>query len=355
MLIVGLLVAVVGGYLVWDFRQFRTMAITISGIVTGYKARRSHSRNSRSQETYAPIIQYRYGGEDHEFTARVSSSSTKYAIGEEVPVLISPEDPSDARLDSNMTTILGTLFFVIGMGCSIGFFFVFEATLFSFVAVGVVTLMIMIQIALRLRQHKIGSLQDLKKAAQQAQQDSGRLHSTHHSQPTGRNIISDNKTLARRKAGKPVPAWVGVIVLLLGIGVSMGGGDMAQKRAAFLQSAQTTHGKVVSFERTTSTSDGRTTTTYYPKVNYTPSDIQGSITFKHDIGSSHPSYQIGDRVTVLYSPDDHHEAIIDSGWMNWFAPLLLGTVGIAFTLAGAALLRSRLRKQPEEEALELEI
>jgi len=179
-LIVGLGFAGLGGFLVWDFRQFRMAAISTTGVVTGYKARRSHSRNSRAQETYAPFIQYRYDGRVMSSSPVSAESSTKYAIGEPIPVLVLPEDPSEARLDSNMMTTLGTLFFVIGIGCSIGFFFVFEATPFSFTTVGVVMLMIVVRIALRLRKHKIGSLQELKNAAQQAQLDSGRRSHNGH-------------------------------------------------------------------------------------------------------------------------------------------------------------------------------
>ena len=70
---------------------------------------------------------------------------------------------------------------------------------------------------------------------------------------------------------------------------------------------------------------------YHPIVRFR-TDRNATIEFKDSIGSNPPSYRVGDKVTVLYRPDDPRgHAIIDRGplW-NWAIPALL--------LLGAALL-----------------
>jgi hypothetical protein len=91
-------------------------------------------------------------------------------------------------------------------------------------------------------------------------------------------------------------------------------------------------------------------------VKYTPPGESMAITFEHDVGSSHPSYSVGDAVTVLYSPDDYNEAIIEAGLMNWFGPILMIFLGSIFVLVSGTLIRSVMkRKATTEEQLELEI
>lgn len=125
------------------------------------------------------------------------------------------------------------------------------------------------------------------------------------------------------------------MIIVVGVGLLAGGAYWAQKRADFLAIAESTQGRVVSME--SSTSDG--STVYYPIVGYTFPRSNQSVKFKHSVGSSHPGWRIGDSVTVLYNPANKNEAMIDDGWLNWLGPGILTGIGIIFFFGGVSLKR----------------
>ncbi|MFQ5644863.1 MAG: DUF3592 domain-containing protein, partial [Thiogranum sp.] len=151
--------------------------------------------------------------------------------------------------------------------------------------------------------------------------------------------------LVRSGTNRKMPAWVAGIFLVVGLGLFAGGVFLAQKRQAFLAVAVGAEGTIVDFVRRTSTSDGKTTTTYHPKVRYTPTGYDTPVTFEHELGSSNPSYSRGEQVRILYTPDHPDDAIIDEGWMNWMASILTLSIGLVFTLVGAAVFRKRKKEK----------
>ena len=86
---------------------------------------------------------------------------------------------------------------------------------------------------------------------------------------------------------------------------------------------------------------------YYPRVRFmTPAGEP--VEFTGSVGSRPATFDIGEAVAVLYDPDDPRDARINSFFQLWFAPLILGFLGLVFTtvVGGGAvvgLVRSRNR------------
>lgn len=64
-----------------------------------------------------------------------------------------------------------------------------------------------------------------------------------------------------------------------------------------------------------------------------------------NVASSPPAHNPGEAVTVLYKPGEPENAQLDSFMSSWFAPLLVGGLGIVFTSVSAGILISALRRR----------
>ena len=88
---------------------------------------------------------------------------------------------------------------------------------------------------------------------------------------------------------------------------------------------------------------------YFPVVIYVSSDGRPHRVHM-SIGSSSPSHEVGDEVTVLYNPEQPLDARIQSfgsSALMWILPVITGILGIAFL--GAVLIVQRVL-QPNETA-----
>lgn len=349
--IVGLIFAALGGYMLWDALRFARTAVGGEGLVIGFAVNERRGK-SGSRTTYSPVIRYRHQGEDYEFTGRLGSSHVKRSIGDPAAILISPDDPADARLDGPGMQIFGGILLILGLGTMTVFFTVFDFSLLSLVIAGGVVAALAFQVMTKLRKRGIHGVEDMKNALAAAGQ--GR----HRNEPgsagrESRQIITDPGAFENKR--RKTPGWVLVVILLVGLGVLVGGGFVAKQRGEFLSDARQATGEVIDFKRRTSTSDGKTTTTWYPIVRYRPPGHDAPVTFQHDTGSSSPAYNRGESVAVLYAPENPDEAIIDAGLMNWLGPGVMILVGGVFTVAGGLGLRSRLKQRRRQSAaVELE-
>lgn len=101
-----------------------------------------------------------------------------------------------------------------------------------------------------------------------------------------------------------------------------------------------TAGEVVSMKTRKSTSDGTTTTMYYPIMEFETEDGD-TIRFESNTGSSHPSVRTGDDVEIFYRPEDPKEtAMRDKGFfMNYLFSLIMAIVGLFALFIGQDLWR----------------
>ena len=130
---------------------------------------------------------------------------------------------------------------------------------------------------------------------------------------------------------------VGALFGLVGIALLVGGGFFVQHKVNFIQSAERASGVVTALipER-----GSKGSTIYAPQIKYTTKDGQVT-TFDSSIASNPPSYDVGDSVSVLYSPKNVYKAEIDSFWSLWLAAIILLFMGTIFTFFGFAMLRAR--------------
>lgn len=104
-------------------------------------------------------------------------------------------------------------------------------------------------------------------------------------------------------------AAVGVVVLVVGAVVFV-------RTAQFVAGAERGTGTVIELSRGTNSEGG---VTYYPVVRFTTSEGE-AIEFVSSTGSSPPFAVPGDRVDVLYDPDDPYNAKLDGFLDLWLLP-----------------------------------
>jgi hypothetical protein len=147
--------------------------------------------------------------------------------------------------------------------------------------------------------------------------------------------------------------WVfGVIFTLVGVGMLVGSGWTMGTTLKFRKSAQTTEGQIVSYdtEVSESRSNGRTKRTTMYRAIYEYRDLSGTThQAKASSSSSSKGYAVGAKVPVRFMPNNPDDARIDSFMENWFAPLILGGLGIVFFGIGvgsfvAGITKARNRK-----------
>lgn len=120
----------------------------------------------------------------------------------------------------------------------------------------------------------------------------------------------------------------------------------------FLQTATKTQGTVIDLIKNVDTdSDGDSSTTYSPVVSFTTSTGQ-KIEAKTSISSNPPSHEIGDSVSIYYSPKDPKTIIVDSFMDKYFLPIVFGVLGlILFSIGGFGLVKAK-KKNDEAKWLQ---
>jgi hypothetical protein len=254
-------------------------------------------------------------------------------------------------LDSPLSRAIGAILMALGAVAVTVFFFVFQVNVFSLVIAGVVILALAFKLLTALRRHGIRSIEDIRKRVEEVKA----AGITTTGSRSDEHVITDSAAFRRHvERRRRVPAWLLGVFLIAGLGMTTGGVYLGMKRMEFLQSALTASGTVVDFNSKTSTSDGTTTTTYYPLVEFSPDSDHRRVKFEHDIGSSHPSYRRGDVVQVLYSPKDSSEAIIDEGWMNYFGSILMVALGMIFMIISVSMIRRQRQQNAAHQRLKLD-
>ena len=114
------------------------------------------------------------------------------------------------------------------------------------------------------------------------------------------------------------------VVLFFGCALLFGGYQIFRDVNDLSGKAMVAQGHVVDL-RSRSGSDGGYT--YYPVVAYETLDGK-AVRFEGKTGSNPPMNKVGDRLMVLYDPENPQKAMVDHGWMNWLLPLGLGLCGL---------------------------
>jgi hypothetical protein len=136
--------------------------------------------------------------------------------------------------------------------------------------------------------------------------------------------------------------WAPRLFLGVGVLIFVVGAVIGVFAYRFIAGSEEADGTVIDLKESYDSQDD--TTVYYPIVRFTTAEGR-TVEFESNVSSSH---DVGDRVEVLYDPDDPTDARL-SGFFNlWFGSLAFGAVGIGFVAIGAYIVR-RTRTPSKED------
>lgn len=127
---------------------------------------------------------------------------------------------------------------------------------------------------------------------------------------------------------------IGIILLLAGLGLSVGALVSRSRTQRFVRSALQTQAQVTGLEQRRG---NQSTRMYHPVLRYkTQEGTEHEVVSA--VGSNPAPYKPGDTVTVLYDPARPEEVRIHTFLQVWLFPLVLGGLGVTFFLVGGGLL-----------------
>ena len=305
------------GLILGDSIYWRMHARRVSGTILGV---------IRAGGMYTPV--YRYAmpdGVTHEAKSDISSGSpSAYKTGSAVPLLVSPDNPSDAHAANNYVfDLVGLVLLVPGLWLG-------ETALTAYP----VTPMTWIMAALMLlyfaeRAHGLfnrnGPRLSLRAWKQQHDPASTPINladvkPAEQFQPAADTSQSFGAQLKKNKLALPIVALFAIIAASIGWYQGM---SVAQLEANGVR----TRGEVVDLKEEYSSDSHGGSYVYYPIVNFRTGDDR-LITFKDSMGSNPPTHRPGDQVRVLFAPDNPGRAMIDRGIWNWTIPAVMVIVGV---------------------------
>lgn len=143
---------------------------------------------------------------------------------------------------------------------------------------------------------------------------------------------------------------IAALFILVGMGLLIGAFLSYDDTNSFLEGAIRADGVIVkNLERKdVDTKSHRKSVTYFPVIHFvTPKGER--IEFNSLVGSNPPRYSVGQRISVLYLPDNPYEARINDSFSIWGFTAIVGAIGGAFFIFGIAfafmIKKGLIRKQ----------
>ncbi len=145
---------------------------------------------------------------------------------------------------------------------------------------------------------------------------------------------------------KPL-SWVSWIFAIVGLGLLCGSYWAWSSSQGYIDEGIRTTGTVIDLEYRSS-DDG--SGTYAPVVEF--QDREGVRRVYHSTSSSSPpAYSRGEQVDLYYMPGEPERAMIDSFMDRYFAPLVLGGMGVVFSLVGFGIIYAGIHKRRRRDDL----
>ena len=142
------------------------------------------------------------------------------------------------------------------------------------------------------------------------------------------------------------PGFLSILFGVIGLGLLAGAIALAVNTRAFIATAKHAPGTVTELVPKRDKDDG--SVTYTPVVMFEAAS-GASVSFTSSFSSSPPAYDVGEKVDVLYSPDNPNEARINGFGSLWLGPIIMGGIGALFAAIGFGILfASRLNKRKRE-------
>jgi len=291
---------------------------------------------------------YRYtlpSGETCEATSLEGSDSTRgKQTGAVVPLLVIPQKPDEVQeARHHVFTVIGAALLAVCAGLFYYAVTAFRVGPMTWIAGGLVLAHFLERIRQivfpkdkRLQLSAWRQMLAERKAAQLAEMPVQRLEDV-ASLPERRALEGRQNATLRRLAP---------FLLIAGVGLFALGVHQSRALVRLESSGLRARGVVSSLS---SSSSGSGSSTYYPVVTYT--DQAGTrVRFRDSTGSNPPMYHVNDSVTVLYSPSEPGNAIIDRGMWNWLPSAILCSLGVLLSVGGIGVFRRRGTRSADESA-----
>jgi hypothetical protein len=312
-----------GGFILGNAFYWRIHSLRASGTIIGVIANKS---------VYVPV--YRYTLEDGQIHLAKSNTGSSSVRGNEtgriVPLMISAYNPASAQeANSYLFDIIGIVFFVPGLWLAYTALTAYPITRMTWI-MAVAMLVYLAERGYRILIPK-GQRLSIAEWRKQHNLDETTIDLT-EVKPIESIVSAPDVQQARQKQlqnNKKVAPFLAVFaVILVAVGIYQSK-TIARLEASGLRA----NGEVVRLKDEYSSGSGGGHYSYYAIVRFR-TDKNVTLEFKDNVGSNPPNHRPGDKVTVLYLPDNpQREAIIDRGiWWNWAIP------GVVFLFAAFLVL-----------------
>jgi hypothetical protein len=140
--------------------------------------------------------------------------------------------------------------------------------------------------------------------------------------------------------------WLPIVFGLIGTGLLIGTFALGMNTRSFIAAAKHAEGTVTELVEKRDKDDG--SITYTPVVAFT-ADNGATVSFTSSFSSQPAAYAVGEKVEVLYAPDDPNDARIKGFGSLWLGPLIMGVLGLVFSGIGFGILTAgRLNKKKRD-------
>lgn len=148
----------------------------------------------------------------------------------------------------------------------------------------------------------------------------------------------EESVLSKAASGKKTIGGViiGCVFALVGVGALVGAGVKAHNSYQVSADGVVAQGEVVSLKRERSTGRRGSKTTYYPVFRFTAQDGR-EYRVKHNQGSNPPAWKKGEKVELIYLPDNPEKALPNTFWGKYTVSVFLGIFGLVFGGLGTAV------------------
>lgn len=141
-------------------------------------------------------------------------------------------------------------------------------------------------------------------------------------------------TAQKASEGKSVVGVVfGCVFALVGVGALVCSAVAAVDSQRIVEGGITAQGEVV-FLKLERSRGRRGGSTYHPVFRFTAQDGQ-VYRVKHSQGSNPPAWKKGEKVELIYLPDNPEKAVPNTFWGKYAVPFILAIFGTAFTVMGS--------------------
>ena len=328
-LLTGIPFVALGALMMLSEAKARRNAIPARGRVVGFSLKQQDS--GESFHTVAEFLGT--DGRRRYLESVVGSSVPMGNIDDPITVLLQPDDPESATIQSSLVYLLGGVLALLGAASCTVFFATFRAGWWSVAAALALTLFGAYKLRSVILESDMtfGAWREVLNKALRARvfTENGRGQIQWAEPPRVSNAL-------RRQQRANRFAWP--VLLLGGAALLFFGHYQYGKTQRFLEQAARTTGLVIELSPSETSDD----VTYAPVVEFEQEGRR--YRFRDSVGSNPPTHRIGDAVPVLYSPANPSDSRIDHGIWNRLLPVLIGGAGALMTLSGIWMMAHGIRR-----------